>query len=747
MSRFNLISITALLALVAVGRVLAQAPAAPPAATSAEPPVVEAPTLEEYARNDRIVAAVLESPRETPPQKLRAVFRLLDLGHPDVAAAVLPEAIKEPLDDPAAAALVREFGTARFMKLIRLDQPAAAGEPPSPFAGAREFAQKCLDAAAAEANDPARLAQIIAQLSAPAEEDRYAAAVDLKATGDPGLVAAFAALAAAPSDEVRQHLLAALADMRPAVDGPAVAALAEGRGPFRRDAATLAGKLRIGAALPYLAALAVSSDDADASAATAALAALGMSPPVRSQAIELIEQRLAQWASRPLAADEETLRDAWWSLDPKSQALAVAAYPPRQLQALQLARLTRALVAAGGAAAPEIRRAAVIAAWEEQAILNRPPSPEAAEWIAEMSPAELTAALAECVATDRFAAAAQAATELGRRGDAAILATSDGRPSPLAAAVNSPDRELRFAALTAIMQLAPQRSFPGASFVPTALWHFAAGAGEPLAIVAAPGKTRASSWAGELRAAGFQALPAATGRGLLLAAIDPATAARLSLVVIDSDVGQPLLGETLYQLRANGPTARTPVLIASSTGRWAEAQRQASADPLVLAAPRPDGQGALAALAAKAVALNPQPPATAERRREQAAQALDWIAQLLAAGGPYDELLRDSLLVNQTLFAGDLAEPSLRVLAAAGTADSQQALLDYASAASVPVAARRQAVAALTANVRDHGVQLASEQILRQYDRYNASETADADTQQILGQILDILEKKSPPAN
>src|SRR5690606_19710103 len=65
----------------------ATAPPIPP------PPPVAPPTLEDFARNDRIVAAVLESPRETPAQKLRAVFRLLDLGHPDVAALVLPEAL------------------------------------------------------------------------------------------------------------------------------------------------------------------------------------------------------------------------------------------------------------------------------------------------------------------------------------------------------------------------------------------------------------------------------------------------------------------------------------------------------------------------------------------------------------------------------------------------------------------------------------------------------------------------------
>lgn len=744
MSRFSWATIAMICALVAADHACAQGPSEP---HSPAPPT---PTLEDFARNDRIVAAVLESPRDTPEQKLRAVFRLLDLGHPEIASLVLPEVLDAPLDDAAAAALVREFGTAPFMKLIRL---AAIPAPPSesspkptlpPFAGAREFAQKCLDAAAAEARDPARLAKIIAQLNAPAKEDRYAALVDLKATGDAGIIAALAALAKASNDEVRSHLIAALAEMRPAVDGAAVAALAEGHGQFRRDAAALAGQLRLGAAVPYLAAMAVSTDAADANAAAQAIATLGLSQPDAAQAQATIERRLAQLVAQPIVADNEALRESWWSLDPKTQAVVVAAYPPRKIHALQVARLTRALAEAGGAATPATRRAAVIAAWEEQALLQRPLAPEAAQWISEMTPAELSATLAECVKTERYAAAAQAAAELGRRGDLSILATSDGRPGPLAAALNSPDRELRFAALAAVMQLSPQRSFPGASFVPTALWHFAAGAGEPLAIVAAPGQTRASSWAGELRGAGFQTMPATTGRGALLAAIDPASAARLELVVLDSEISQPPIGETLYQLRANEPTSRTPVLISSSTARWADAQRLAAHDPLALAAPRPDGADALAALAKETLALDPRPRPAAERRREQAAQALDWIAQLMAAGGPYDELHRDALLVNLSLFAGDLAEPSLRVLAAAGTADSQLALVDFASAASTPIEARRQAAAALAANVRDHGVQLTSAQVLRQYERYNASESADADTQQVLGQILDILERKEP---
>jgi hypothetical protein len=177
------------------------------------------------------------------------------------------------------------------------------------------------------------------------------------------------------------------------------------------------------------------------------------------------------------------------------------------------------------------------------------------------------------------------------------------------------------------------------------------------------------------------------------------------------------------------------------------AQRIAAANPGVLAAPRPRAKGALAAMADRAIALNGQPPATKEQRTAEAAQALAWLAKLLAAGSPYDELERGAALLNRTLYIPELSAASLEVLAALRSAESQSLLVDYASSQTFPIEGRRSAVAALAANVKRFGVQLTRPQIVRQYDRYNASETADKDTQQVLSQILDILEKKpAPPA-
>jgi hypothetical protein len=292
------------------------------------------------------------------------------------------------------------------------------------------------------------------------------------------------------------------------------------------------------------------------------------------------------------------------------------------------------------------------------------------------------------------------------------------------------------------MELGPQRTFAGASYVADALWYFVAGAGEPVAVAAAPVLPRATDWAGQLRSLGFEATAAGTGRGAIAAALDPAAAPRLALVLVDGDLGQPLVGETIYQLRSAARTARTPIIVAASAEGYAATQRLFAHDPLVVVAPRPRGEGALGELVEQAVALAEYPLAEQDVRRQQAAQALAWIASLLSGNGPYDELRRDAALVSRTLLVPELSEPSLRVLGALGTADSQSLLADYASGASVPVESRRAAAAALAGSVDRFGIQLTTEQIVRQYDRYNASETAGAETQAVLGGILDAIERK-----
>ena len=133
-----------------------------------------------------------------------------------------------------------------------------------------------------------------------------------------------------------------------------------------------------------------------------------------------------------------------------------------------------------------------------------------------------------------------------------------------------------------------------------------------------------------------------------------------------------------------------------------------------------------------------------DERLQQATDTLQWIAQLQATGHPYDEFLRESDVASRTLFVPELLQPSLDVLSVLGTAGSQRTLVDLASNASMPVETRQQAGEAFANSVQQFGKLLTPSEMSLQFDRYNASETETRDTQQVLGQLLDILEGKLP---
>jgi hypothetical protein len=63
-----------------------------------------------------------------------------------------------------------------------------------------------------------------------------------------------------------------------------------------------------------------------------------------------------------------------------------------------------------------------------------------------------------------------------------------------------------------------------------------------------------------------------------------------------------------------------------------------------------------------------------------------------------------------------------------------------------PLEDRQAAAEAFADAVQRRGLLLTRSEILLQYDRYNRSESLDAGTQQVLGQILDAIEAPSQAA-
>ncbi len=686
-------------------------------------------TLEEAMLRGPAVASVLDMPRKTPAEQLSAVFTLLDLGEGDVAALVWEGMSVEDFGEGTQAELVEKFGTARFLKLAR----RGAGDR---LSGVRAFVENCLAAAAKRGRDPKRLAKLIGDLGDESEAVRHMARADLAVTGDAGAVVCLEALARADEPQLRTELLLTLARMRPGVEPLLVASVAEGRGQFRRDVVELTGYLHLQDAVPWLAAIVAGADQDPrvVSAAYAALEKMGLSTPSQTDARAVVLNAIGRLESRRLP----TLPDAqWWSFDVEKKRLAARTVTPTERHLLTLGRLTRLLGELPGATSGD-RRLALIYAYQISRLLDQPLPSNFQQSADALGAVELSEILREAIDGHQLTAAIACARLLGSRGDAAALhSRGDGRRSPLAAALVHGNRELRFAALEAIMKLAPKRSFAGASGVPRALWSFATGAGAPQVVVASSVAGQANDWAGQLRGLGYEALPVATGREALRVASE---LSRLELILLDSDVGRPLLREVVYQLRNSSQMAHLPVAVLSSSHGLSRARHLAEHDGHLLATPRPHDLEAMKTVLSRLGKLGTERP-TLERRSAQAVAALGWLAQLLETGHPYDEMLRDAQLVSQTLYTPELTKASIRLLAVLGTAGSQQLLVDCASTHSLPIAMRQRAVDALEQSVGRYGKLLTAEETHRQYDRYNASETADSETKKVLGQVLDTLEK------
>jgi hypothetical protein len=118
------------------------------------------------------------------------------------------------------------------------------------------------------------------------------------------------------------------------------------------------------------------------------------------------------------------------------------------------------------------------------------------------------------------------------------------------------------------------------------------------------------------------------------------------------------------------------------------------------------------------------------------------LAQLAARPGNFSrfDLLRQEESLVRALNHPSLTADAAKVLALFGTPKSQTALVDFASQNTRGLPERQAAAAAFAAAIQGRGLQLTQVQIAEQYQRYNASETLDKPTQELLGSILDAIE-------
>jgi CheY-like chemotaxis protein len=646
------------------------------------------------------VLAVLELPREEPADYFHAIIVLIELNRPELAKPILEEVVQLQLTDAQRAALVEQFGSRSMLLLARTKElgPAAV-----------EFAEVSTTAAANAARDPQRLARLIQQVVGGSADERQLATNDLAAAGQAGVTATLEALAREIEPNRRAALSRAAVQMEPLVNGPLLAMLSTGDSRLRADVARILTHLGITQAAPFLAASSASAEQALVEAIENYSAGIPVFPPDEGNQVEL------------------------WHWNDTTKKLVSARYPAEEAQVIWIARLARAL-ASSQPHNREYQRQAWLYGAEAAGLIG-----SANVAFAGASTQFINDILADALEHNFAHAAIAAANELGRRRDNDVLYTADGKPSPLAKAMENPNRRVQFAALTAIMAIDPPSPYPGSSHVTESLAHFAGSTGERRAVVAMPTNAAASDLAGMLAAHGVVAEATNRGRDAVDIALETSD---LEMIFVDMDILVPSIRQVLYELRASGTTGQIPIAILAGDGQLEAAERLAEEHDRTIAVPRLHSKETVARTVAELSVLAGRDASTATERAAQARQAVKWIESLLSKNRSFYELEYTMPVIAASLYRADAAAEAIASLTQLGTPESQRTLLDFASQTTLPGAQRLQAAEAFRTSVAENGVLLTTDEILNQYGRYNASSRADAQTQQILGALLDAIESR-----
>jgi hypothetical protein len=640
----------------------------------------------------------LELPREESRDYFQAVSWLIELRRPELAKPILEELVALQLTDAQRAALVTEFGSHSLLQLAQT--PALA-----PLGG--QFAEACMAAAAAASQDPKRIAKLIAQLADRSLDVRHAARVDLAAAGQVGATAVLEALARETNPQRRAAITSVIVQMDPLVRGPLLAMLDTRDAALRDAVAGLLRHLQVPQAVPLL-------------------------PTSYESAEQMLNDTLRRYCqgTPPFAIDADNQVELWqW--DDATKQLSSNRYPADDARTIWMARLARDL----WHLRPDNR------AYERYAlVLNL----EAAGLAGTKTDAAHTTdnsllndALAAALESKFSLAAVAIIDELGKRGDTAVLYFSGAEVSPLADALVDVNRHVRLAALRAIMAIDPKSPFPGSSRVPDALAYFAGSTGDRRAVVAMPTAASASDLAGKLAAHGIAADGFNNGREAVKVALHTSD---LELVLVDMNILQPEVRQVVYELRIHPTTGQVPIALLAADGRLDAAQRIASEHDRVIAVSRPHTPKAVAQIVDRLQALAGRNAVTADERAAIAVEATAWIARLLADDRSFYVLHRAEPVIEAAAYQPNSNQSAIASLVAFGTPASQRALVNFASQTTLPVASRAAAVAGVRQSVDAHGVLLTTDEIVAQYDRYNASASADADTQEVFGGILDAIE-------
>ncbi|MFW6169544.1 MAG: hypothetical protein ACODAD_03575, partial [Planctomycetota bacterium] len=351
-----------------------------------------------------------------------------------------------------------------------------------------------------------------------------------------------------------------------------------------------------------------------------------------------------------------------------------------------------------------------------------------------------------CLEKELEGAAMAVVDLLGKSKDRQVLLTDNGQTSVLVKSLKSHMRHVQFAAARAVMRIDPTRAYPGSSHLSEVLGYLATTGGERRVLIGNPRTDQAQRWTGLFNALGFATDKREVGRELMLQAF---SSPDYEFFLLSDAIDRPPYQELVQMLRCDYRTAGLPIGLIARQRNMRSAERFATTDARLLTLAPPQNKEDVARDARRLLATAGRAYISPEERIEQAKFALDALARLAEHPEkyPFYDLVHLDEKMEQAVSTPGLTAKAAAVLGFLGTPLAQRSLLDVAGTQLRPLAERRAAAEAFAVAVSRRGLLLKHDQILRQYDKYNASESLDRETQNVLSSILDTIEAPSRTAD
>lgn len=688
-------------------------------------------------------AAILGQNPQNAADWLVAAIRVARVGRVEFAKILTQKSLDAPEGSPAeCAAAVDSLGVGRLSYFVANPAIGEAGT---------QAVERVSEIARRHWEDEATIRDAIARMNQGSPDERAAATLDVRKGGNAAIALLTKDLIAGKDEERRvaksfltffkgeavDALLAALRDADEATLAPVVDALGE-----------IADKrIAVELTVRYWRGI----DDADVAAAfETALTAHWGSVPTQADAARLADEQADGYGKRtillPLVVDGET---TLWRWDEATAAPVRETKPIdvayRDAAAFWAQAAWKASTDAENGAAPTLATSKAVVATAERVLYEvgldagRDGIAAFEAELPNLTVEQLVAALDYALETKRFRGALIPVLLLQTRGDETLCYSNNSEPTAIVRAATCADRRVRFEAATAIVGWNPTRSYLGSSRVATTLAWFATANGERLAVVASP-KLDETGRLGQLLAQqGFKPIPTTNGRDLLLRA---QASADVELVWATAAVRTPDLRVVAQTLRSDVRTNDAPLLVGYATeADGSAAGALVGAEPNATTAPTPfDLESAVWATQRLLDATQPE-QVPVELRLAQAKAALRALLKLeTTRPGALDDVVDWNGTISRTLSTPALFDVGLEVAATLKTNFAQTKLVELIGDMRFDVATRRQALGALKRQWATNGSLLRGPEIVKMYDRYNASEKEDVETQKVLSEALDAFE-------